>query len=265
MKTTILTIIILFLTLFSVMACNVTGNHYGIVSASKLAVRKDQNKESELIKYYDFGTPVVIINKGEKDTIGGITDYWYQDESTNGWLFGGYLLLTDSDGKVAKFTNERIKCHWPCGGNSCFFEFEAYLVGDYYISRYFLNDYPIDSNLDYGIIIGKYIQNEETILFEKPLNIAGYDTNAKYVENLSSLKYGTKEYLEDEFKLQYYKNRDDEGEYYSYQKEKDPFYRKYNREKCKNGTEPIWIDVVKIQEMSINDMQNEFPLIKEEK
>jgi len=237
----------------------------GIVTGSKLACRKEPNIKSEIINYYEFGTPIKLIEKSNKVVVNNINNFWYKDDKSKGWLFGGYLIITNYNEKeIFIFENERIRCNVGCGGISCFNIFNPYIVGEYYIATHFLNDYPQGNSPQFGIIIGKYSLKDEQIIFEKPIKIAGYDSNAKYIENLNSQNYDIKDYLLKEFHREYSRNSDTEGVFYYDKKIKDNKFRINNRNKCKNKNinEEIWIDVFVLKKLSLKDLQKIFPLIE---
>ncbi len=212
----------------------------GIVTASKLFCRKEPDIRSVEIAKYNFSNPIILISKSKaKQKIGNLEDYWYQDKSTKGWLFGGYLFITVLDEKkFIKLASDRIWCNVGCGGFSCFYEFEPFLIGEYYIAYTYLTDYPQEKDPYAGIIIGKYKFENDTISFTGPLKFGAYYETGEWINDYE--KSNKAEFSG--FRAAYKKVGDPEGEFYIDVNAKSVFNRKAMRKKCgdKNNTEEVF-------------------------
>ncbi len=267
-----ITCAILFIMLMNVAGCLSTDKpesspqYLGIVKVSKLASRKDASVNSELIRYYSFGTPLKLIARSSaRAVVNGIEDYWYRDEATMGWLFGGYMLLSGyEESKIFRFEIESIRCNEICGGMSCFFEFQPYLVGSRYIATFYLNDYPEGNAPQFGIIIGDYELTENTIKFSNARFLAGYDDKANYINDIMSKDFDTKEYLFKGLEREYNRYTDEEGAYYIYSGTENNQNRAKLRAKCRDAanTEEVWAVFYQLKAMTINEMQSYFPLVE---
>jgi hypothetical protein len=212
----------------------------GIVTASKLFCRKEPDIKSVEIAKYIFSNPIILINKSKvKQKINNMEDFWYQDKSTKGWLFGGYLFLTNFDEKnFMKFISDRIWCNVGCGGFSCFYEFEPFLIGDYYIAYMYLTDYPQKNDPYAGIIIGKYKIENNSLSFSGPLKIGAYYDTGEWIDDYE--KTNMKEYSD--FRGAYKKVSDSEGDFFIDVTVKSVLNRKATRSKCtdRNNTEEVF-------------------------
>ena len=236
----------------------------GIVTASKLSCRQAPRVDAPVIKYFSFGTPLDLIEKSYvKSEIDGVKGSWYREKATKGWVFGGYLLTTaHNTEKIARFELERIRCNVVCGGLSCFAEFNPLLVGDYYVAAVFLNDYPQDNEPETGIIIGRYEVTGKTIKFMNPVKVAGYDGRARYIDDILSRNFDTKEWITKEFERMYIKSNDGEGTFYCDEGGKK-IDRKELRNNCQDKTysEEIWADVYTWRKVPLDVLQKSFPLV----
>ncbi len=237
-------LVAVFLAMFSIPAfAKDAGAEFpciGIVTASKLFCRKEPDIKSEQIAKYNFSNPIILINKSKvKQKINDIEDFWYQDKSTKGWLFGGFLFLTKLDEKnFMKLASDRIWCNVACGGFSCFYEYEPFLIGDYYIAYTYLTDYPQEKDPYAGIIIGKYKIENDTISFTGPLKIGAYYDTGEWIndyEKSNKIEFS-------DFKAAYKKVSDPEGEFYIDVTAKSVLNRKAARAKCKdkNNKEEVY-------------------------
>ena len=212
----------------------------GIVTASKLFCRKEPDIKSGEMAKYNFSNPILLISRSKvKQKINNVEDYWYQDKTTKGWLFGGYLILTKLDEKnFMKLASDRIWCNVGCGGFSCFYEFEPFLIGDYYIAYTYLSDYPQEKDPYAGIIIGKYKIDNDTISFTGPLKIGAYYDTGEWINDYE--KTNKTEFSD--FKAAYRKASDSEGEFYIDVTAKSVLNRKATRDKCKdkNNMEEVY-------------------------
>ncbi len=238
----------------------------GIIRVSKLACRKEPSVKSDVIKYYHFGTPLKLVKKSSTgDSVDGINEYWYQDHSTGGWIFGGYMLLTGFDeSRIFRFDPERIRCNVICGGMSCFNEFQPYLVGNRYIATYYMNDYPEKGQPEFGIICGEYEMSDNAIGFKKVDLLAGYDGDGNFIKDIMTQKFETKEYLLNNFSSRYTRYKDSEGVYYMASESPQIKSRKQFRDRCGDSSnrDEIWIDSYELKPVTFSELQGIFPLIE---
>ena len=90
-------VLIILCTLFTLnmFSQDVSLPKYMYVTAERgLNAREAPGLSSNRILTFDFGTRIWATERGQADTIDGITDYWYRvltNSSSYGWVFGGYL------------------------------------------------------------------------------------------------------------------------------------------------------------------------------
>jgi len=236
----------------------------GIVKASKLALRETPSLEGKIIRYYDFGTPVEIDAVSEnKEKISGIEDYWYRDKKSGAWLFGGYLLRTDYiKDKTGYFSSEIIMCNVICGGFSCAFQFSPYIIGEYYVLPVYIEDYPDPGSPERGVIIGKCTSKDEKIIFHRAEEMTAYDDAGNIHRDILQREFDTKFFFSKDYKAVYKKHKDEEGEFFTHENSEPIESRASLREKCsdKKNKDEIWVGVNTFIPMSIEEMQNRFPL-----
>lgn len=227
----------------------------GIVTASKLICRKEPTINSEKVGLYNFSNPVMLIDKTiDKAVVNGIEDYWHQDKETKGWLFGGYLLITKTaESSFRKMKAERIWCNVICGGFSCFYNFEPYIVGDYFIAYVYLNDYPQENEPFAGIIIGDFKKSDNELIFNNVIKIGGYYENGEWIDDVSrnSDSYNMFKAYDKKF----VKVNDEEGEYFVSEQNANINNRKYYRDLCndKSNNEEIWYTACTLNKVSIEE------------
>jgi len=248
---------------------------FGIVKTERTVCRRGPSINSGVIRNYYFGTPLKLVHKKEeKVSVRGTGGYWYQESRTKGWVFDGDMLVRVLDeSEIFHFDLERIRCEHICGGNSCFYAFHPYILGDMYIATCYMNDYSFEGDLEFGIIVGDCKVTEDAIEFKEPWLMAGYDTQARYVKNILSVNFETKRWLLHFNKL-FMKRHDREGTFYvsdgdSYKVEGKT--RAALRTKCA-GIVPdrrgvcaegngMWVDVNVLKPVTLRRLQNYFPLI----
>jgi len=219
----------------------------GIVTASKLMCRKDSSSKSAIITSFNFSTPIVLIDKSkQKQTINGLEGYWYQEQNTKGWVFGAFLFITIFDeNKLSMLKAERIRCNVSCGGNSCFYQFEPLLIGEYYIAHIYMSDYPCETSNSpaNGFIIGKYKISNDSIVFEKALKLGGYNINQNWINGIDTLSFETKEYFSN-YSPTFYKVNDKNGDYYISNLSEQNISRESLQQKCKEAItfDEIWFE-----------------------
>lgn len=219
----------------------------GIVFVSGLNSRKEPNVKSEIVGKFPFGSPINIdFNTDYKDVIDGIEGYWVKEKKYNGYVFSGFLYLSEFNPEILKGKVEI--CNFPCGGGCFVPPGTLYLIGDYYVTIQEHLDYLTEEYIPCSTIkIGKIQVNNDNYIFEPPIKVAGYegkDKNCryKYIKNLD--KVGEERILKKvkkSFKLT--KKVDKVGEYYIIDGKKiqdRSLYKKYCSDNS-NQYEPIEI------------------------
>ena len=239
-------------------------DYHGIVTASKLSCREKPNINSSIIKYFNFGKPLHLIEKtDEKININTNNDYWYKEENSGGWVYGSYLLLTESK-YCSLLSNEYIACNMECGGSCGLMPHETLLIGEYYIKELKMYDYePSDSNPCLFAIIGKYIQKSNSIEFFNPLIIGAYEPMGDICKGkwISNLKHKIPKEYYDRYALKYRHkillHKDDIGEFYMHEKSKLKISRNEGRRKCNNKlySDEIRIEYYIFKPFSINEIK----------
>jgi len=70
---------------------DVCRNMY-VTSSNGVRVRNMPSLEGDILKVIPYGHSIESYKRTkEKQTIDGITDYWYSCKDPDGWIFGGYL------------------------------------------------------------------------------------------------------------------------------------------------------------------------------
>jgi hypothetical protein len=249
--------------------CDEKGDLVGVVTASRLACRNGASVKEGLIRYYDFGTPLRLTARSDrKDSINGVSEYWYCDAATGGWVFGGFLLVTRYDeARIFSFDMERIRCNVTCGGTSCFYEFRPFIIGDIYIAHYAMTDYPMDDDPAEGIIMGPCAVSGDSVEFGNVRALAAWDSSGKRIDNIMSRNFESKEHLFNQFKIRYDRKTDGEGTYYLNSAVTGNPSRSDLRNRCKNkdNTEEIWTDFHELKPVTLKDVRAAFPMASPEK
>jgi hypothetical protein len=244
--------------------CGEKGDLVGIVTASRLACRSGASARDGLIRYYEFGSPLRLTARSEKkDTINGVSDYWYRDAATEGWVFGGFLLVTRYDvSGIFRFDLERIRCNVSCGGSSCFYEFRPFIIGDIYIAHYSMSDYPMDDDPATGIITGPCAVSGDSVEFGNVSALAAWDSSGKRIDDIMSRDFESKEYLFNKFKSRYNRKTDEQGIYYLNSAVTGNPSRRDLRNRCgdKKTTEEIWTDFHELKPATLKDVRAAFSM-----
>jgi len=70
-------------------------NKYLVISGDNVNVRENPGLSAKVVTKFSSGEVIKVIEKGNKETIGGTADYWYKIQSTQGqkgWVFGKYTI-----------------------------------------------------------------------------------------------------------------------------------------------------------------------------
>jgi len=82
---------------------------WGVVETNYLRLRTTPSKSAEVLAGLTKGTVVKVLSStDQKETVENETDYWYRVslEGLDGWVFGAYLLLVDSESQAAEAAEE---------------------------------------------------------------------------------------------------------------------------------------------------------------
>lgn len=161
------------------------GNWVALTTASKLYCRAQPTTSAVKKSSFPFASPVELnLRSKNKTTIGGLESYWYHEKSQDCWLFGGYLKLTQKKhANTVIFKPELVSCNVICGGNSCMPTFMAYVVGNFYAAKFYLEDYCAEEEglniYCVGQAIGKYKKQGTRANFGPAIAVAYFERNKK--------------------------------------------------------------------------------------
>jgi len=82
---------------------------WGVVESNYLRLRATPSRSAEVLAGLTKGTVVKVLSSTEqKETVEDETDYWYRVslEGLDGWVFGAYLVLADSESWAAEVAEE---------------------------------------------------------------------------------------------------------------------------------------------------------------
>lgn len=238
----------------------------GIVTGSKLSLRTEPSLKASIIKYLEFGMPLLLNQKSETmQNIDNMRDFWYKEKDSNGWVYGGFLIKTDYDeNKIGVFHQEIIRCNVACGGMSCFYTFAAYLFGEYFISSVYINDYPQPGQPCDAIVIGKYSQTEQGFDFSNIIKIGGYFCDKTWVPDLKSkIQSDIYDLILKNYNRKFIKTMDDEGTFYILDGDKKFSSRSKYRNMCKDKDfkKETWVNAYTYDKKIFSEIKSYFPMI----